>query len=331
MASSGGPLLYRIQRLAGVTSKEYGPSRLPALLAVSLGVICFALNVTWVRAQDAAGVKVDLGSSSVIHRPPVPYPEAALKQGLTGTVQVEVKLDAAGNVADARVLSGPEELRKASLESVLNWHFTSDAARGTRLISISFSERGKQVQVREPQKAQAVTLEGNKAAVNFAADEKFKLLDELKFKMAEAQAAEVRRTEEEAKILIRRQQLEKEMAAVKMQIEQASRNEEKETAGPLTIRLAEMQKEFNETPLTQRKIGPVVMASRVVKRINTADLPDSVSNDLLARLPVREGDILSQDSIEQTAKAIRAFDEHLRVQLRATDDGQVEIRIVVPR
>src|SRR6266571_3105216 len=155
MASTGGPLLYRIQRLAGVTSKEYGPSRLPALLAVSLGVLCFALNVTWVRAQDASGVKVDLGSSSVIHRTPVPYPEAALKQGLTGTVQVEVKLDAAGNVADARVLSGPEELRKASLESVLNWHFTSDAAQGTRLISISFSEQGKQVQVREPQKVQA--------------------------------------------------------------------------------------------------------------------------------------------------------------------------------
>ncbi len=110
-----------------------------------------------------------------------------------------------------------------------------------------------------------------------------------------------------------------------------SRPKEKETAGPLTIKLAEMQKEFNDTPLPQRKIGPVVMAGRVVKRINTADLPDSVSNDLLSRLPVREGDNLSQDSIEQTAKALRAFDEHLRVHFRATDDGQVEIRIVVPR
>src|SRR5205823_1634405 len=112
MASTGGPLLYRIQRIAGVAGKEYGPSRLPAVLAISLGVLCFALNVNWVRGQDAPGVTVDLGSSSVIHRTPVSYPEAVQKQGIAGTIQVEVKLDDTGNVADARVLSGPEELRK---------------------------------------------------------------------------------------------------------------------------------------------------------------------------------------------------------------------------
>src|SRR5262249_599716 len=68
---------------------------------------------------------------------------------ITGSVQLEVKLDSTGNVADARVLSGPEELRKAALESVLDWHFTRDAARGTRLITINFTEQSKQVQVSE--------------------------------------------------------------------------------------------------------------------------------------------------------------------------------------
>src|SRR5205823_4815895 len=46
MASTGGPLLYRIQRLVGVSTREYGPSRLPTMLAIALGVVCFALNVS---------------------------------------------------------------------------------------------------------------------------------------------------------------------------------------------------------------------------------------------------------------------------------------------
>ena len=49
-----------------------------------------------------------------------------------------VKLDEKGNVADANVVSGPEELRKAVLQSVLNWHFTNDAANSTRQIAVSF-------------------------------------------------------------------------------------------------------------------------------------------------------------------------------------------------
>ena len=39
---------------------------------------------------------------------------------------MSVTLDAKGEVADARVVSGPEELRKSALASVLNWHFAVD-------------------------------------------------------------------------------------------------------------------------------------------------------------------------------------------------------------
>jgi TonB family protein len=181
MASTGGPLMYRIQRLAGVNTKQYGPSRTPALLAAGLGILCVALNVSWIRGQDAPGVKVDLGGSSIRHRTPVTYPEAAAKKGITGTVQVEVKLDSDGNVADAHVLSGPEELRKASLQSVLNWHFAADAARGIRLINISYSGQGKEVQVTEPQADQTLTaksvlFEGKTVTLNFLTEDQNHLL-----------------------------------------------------------------------------------------------------------------------------------------------------------
>src|SRR5262249_35701451 len=84
MASTGGPVLHRIQRLVGVSSTEYGSSRMSALLAIGLGILCVTFSASWIHGQDAPGVSVDLGSSSVIHRTPVRYPEVAKKQGITG-------------------------------------------------------------------------------------------------------------------------------------------------------------------------------------------------------------------------------------------------------
>jgi TonB family protein len=238
MASTGGPLLYRIQRLAGSAAKEHGPSRLPALLAISLGVFCFALDVAWVRGQDAPGVKVDLGSSSVIHRSPVPYPEAAQKQGITGTVEVEVKLDATGNVADARVLTGPEELRKAALASVLDWHFTRDAARGTRIITISFSEQGKQVQVREVQTPQDLAVEGKLVTVE---------LDGIQWKLENAKIAAAQAQLAESELLAQRREMEKIIGAKQRELEE-KQDAPLEIRKEMEINLQELRKKFEAMP-----------------------------------------------------------------------------------
>ena len=80
--------------------------RLIFALAAGLAVLAAAPEVV----NDSPGVTVDLGGAAVMHRTGVPYPAAALKQGVQGTVVVELKLDANGNVADARVVSGPDEL-----------------------------------------------------------------------------------------------------------------------------------------------------------------------------------------------------------------------------
>ena len=103
-------------------------------LTAGLAVMAAAPQVVY----DAPGVTVDLGSAGVMHRTGVAYPAAALKQGVQGTVVVELKLDANGNVADARVVSGPDELRNAALQSVLQWHFMKNLAGSSRQVSISF-------------------------------------------------------------------------------------------------------------------------------------------------------------------------------------------------
>jgi hypothetical protein len=78
--------------------------------------------------------------------------------------------------------------------------------------------------------------------------------------------------------------------------------------------------------------GPgTLFLGRAVKTISTPGLDDSVRRDLMARLPVREGDTLSQELVEQISTAVRTYDEHLRVLFFATDDGQAELRVIAPQ
>ncbi|MFN0105281.1 MAG: TonB family protein [Bryobacteraceae bacterium] len=66
------------------------------------------------------------GAELVFSMRPV-YPMAARRANVEGPVTVEVTLAANGEVADARVIAGPPELRRAALDAVLNWQFKAGA------------------------------------------------------------------------------------------------------------------------------------------------------------------------------------------------------------
>src|SRR5207248_5487425 len=99
----------------------------------------FPLQAAPQTVADAAGVSVEANGAQFMHRQPVAYPQEAIARGIQGTVVVQVKLDTAGNVSDASIVSGPDELRRSVLQSVLSWHFTPDAASSTRQIGIAFA------------------------------------------------------------------------------------------------------------------------------------------------------------------------------------------------
>ena len=52
LGSTDGALLYRIQRIVGVSTHEYGPSRAPVIVALSLAVAGLVFSVNWARAQS---------------------------------------------------------------------------------------------------------------------------------------------------------------------------------------------------------------------------------------------------------------------------------------
>lgn len=77
---------------------------------------------------DGPGITVEPGAR-VLERPPVFVPPGATRNG---SVTVKSNVGANGEVIDARVVHGPEQLRRSALLSILNWRFEPDGGRTVR-------------------------------------------------------------------------------------------------------------------------------------------------------------------------------------------------------
>jgi TonB family protein len=156
------------QRVVSIFKEVHmSKTRLISRLAIGLAIL---LTAGWLVTEtlplaaapqvvnDAPGVTVDVGAATLMHRAPVAYPEAARRAGIQGTVVLDATLDGSGNVSDAKVISGPTELRRAALDSVLQWHFANGAAGAVRQVTIGFQlTEGKAAPAARPS---AVTMRG---------------------------------------------------------------------------------------------------------------------------------------------------------------------------
>ncbi|MGA3016027.1 MAG: M56 family metallopeptidase [Bryobacteraceae bacterium] len=233
--------------------------------------------------NDAPGVTVGLNGASLLHRLPVEYPAAALRAGIQGTLSVEVKLDAKGNVIDAHVLAGADELRKAALESVLQWHFAGDSAGATRVVQITF-ELPKTPEA-QPATGQSMTVSsgiGSGVGNGVGAG---------------------------ASVGVQGRPF------VGMPI----------TASSVTggiVRSGSLSGSIPPPP------GQTDAALRI-QHIKVDGLPQQARDELLSRLPVHEGDIFSNESVQRVSQAAKDFDEHLSVRFSTGSDG-MSIQILAP-
>jgi len=211
------------------------------IFTAGLGILAAAPQT----AVDGPGVTVDLGSSTVMHRTSVSYNGEAIRAKVEGAVVAEVTLDGAGNVTDARILSGPIELHRAVLSSVLQWHFTNDSGATTRQVRVNFQTP-----------AMTPTLQAPTGAVS------------------------------------------------------ASRGV---ISGVIT-----------GVPSAPSLNG------KIVSGIQFGGLSDQAQNKLKARLPMQQGDTVSDDAFERTVKAAREFDEHIVVRLLPLQDNSALLMIISP-
>jgi protein TonB len=109
--------------------------------------------------RDSASPTISLPQSGPLPEPPAPkqelrktsqviagrilrrvepeYPPIAKQARVTGTVVVEVSVDEQGNVSSARVQSGPQPLRAASVAAAMRWKFQPSTLNGAPVRTIS--------------------------------------------------------------------------------------------------------------------------------------------------------------------------------------------------
>lgn len=227
--------------------------------------------------DDSPGVTVNLNGAVVMHRTGVGYPSAVLKKGIQGMLSVELKTDAAGNVSDAHVLSGPDELRRSTLESVLQWHFTRAFAGTTRTVQITF---------------------------------------EAPKEMATAAEVEVRAVPGGV------------VGGVIGGVPGGTRG------GVLGGIIGSVPAGMAPPPPPPPPPSAEAMAQARIAGIRILGLPDQERAELLASLPIREGDQMDADLQQRTVQAMRAFDEHLtlsRMYQRAPDGALTQtVTIAAP-
>jgi TonB family protein len=255
--------------------KEVRMSKTKRISAFAAGLCLLAASCWFVAATlplsaapqmvaDGPGVTVDLGGANILHRTGVMYPPAALKANVQGVVTVEATVDSAGNVVDAKVLSGPAELRRAALQSVLQWHFAMDSSLNTRRVSINFTP--------PPQSSAPGTgvLAGIVSGVPSG------------------------------------------------------------SAPPPPPRKGSLDPARDAAIASMpRTVNPTNLAGHTLARIVVNGLSDQATKDLLSRLPVREGDVLQDDSFERVANAVHDYDEHLTVG-RTSTGNEATIVIMAP-
>ena len=342
LGSTGGSLMYRVQRLVGANRRDCPPSKLSGILALSLGLASLMFNVHWAKGQehpsqdrafavtfspsqdgDAPGVTVDLGGATLLHRASVMYPEAARNSGIQGTVAVEVTLDGRGNVSDAHVVSGPMELRRSVMSSIFDWHFTPAQGGSTHVVTVMFAKGTAEDAKRnyiflktEPQRGEADVLSAEAS-------------QDVTLTLQNADGVlTVDDANSEERLAKLKGELDQERSRLENQPE-VERSEAREHVRQLEAELWSAKTDsFSYRIPSDRESTP--LTGRAIDEIEVIGLSEAARNDLLSQLPVHAGDTVTGPSLEGIGAAIRKFDEHLEWRMMVHEAGHASITIHAP-
>ena len=381
MGSNSGSMLYRVQRILGGAAQEYVPSKLPGILALALGLVCFGLNIHWARGQqqpqvrvkaeqgiavraetepDDPGVTVNTGGAALASRQRIEYPGFAQERGIQGTVTAELTLNGEGVVTDARVVSGPAELRKYVLQSVLDWRFAPPYANTMLQISVQFDRaaaaaapprtktfRGYAVTVNgQNPEAAAALAQVNEQIAKYKQAYQDKLLEkqnaesqagteQAKAQLADAERRYVELNERRNAELQRslqeqpQQNREHQIQEARTQLERAEQTQNASAVEEARARLAAAENaaggEWRVQSLEIRSGGR--LAGRRLEGIHMV----GIDADAVPPLGIRIGDSLTEQSMADVTAAIKQSNPQLEVRFLPTERGGAELRIALPQ
>jgi TonB family protein len=291
-------------------------------LAATFAVRSFPLEAQG-RAPADNGEPIQLvkGGEHLVHGERPEYPKRAVEQGVEGDVVVDLTLNERGEVSDARVVSGPEELRRATLEAVLSWHYSA-AAIGSNVAQATLRFRLPAEGV-EPAKLLAKIEAANEGVdaprrlVFMKREHAEHLMEEIELALADPAT-----TREQ------REKLEKKYVTTKMRIEQA-RTE------PGEVEVVEVEAKpgfaWNDVEATSegwKRPQPTFEGSPRLGDVRTERVSPATAHALLAQAGVAIGDAISEDTAKRIRQAARAMDEHFLVEFAREGNGALVLTLL---
>jgi TonB family protein len=232
------------------------------------------------------------GGEHLLHASMPEYPRRAVEQRVEGEVTLDLTLNDRGEVSDARVLSGPEELRKPALESALGWHYSPSELRSTSTIATlrfqvppanaEFNGRSYETVVRNG--------EQDEKKERSPAQRRERLLMELERALADPNITDEQKVEYTSK-----------QVAVKL-----------------------------ELAAVRAERGAKVEGSSRLVQIKTERLPQETVAEILAHAGVRIGDEMTEDVARRIRAAVRQVDEHVSVSFGGDGKGGTVVAIIAP-
>jgi TonB family protein len=282
-------------------------------MSVSLGLSAAALTLAAVVAVrsfplEAEGqspsvgtqpVQIVKGGEHLLHGEVPEYPGRAIEQKVEGDVLLDLAVDDRGEVSDARVLSGPDELRKASLGAVLGWHYSPSALRSA----------STQATIRFTLAAANAARHG----IAYSAEMKEESGEMTNAQRLERLTGELQRATQDPNMSPSQlDEYKQKMAAVEKQLEHIRA----ETAGREIAVTVERRERDNFT-------GPSRLVAFTTERV-AAD----VASEVLKRSGLKIGDPITEQSLKAVNLAAAAVDEHLHVVMHHEGEGRVSLVLV---
>ena len=279
-------------------------------LAATVAVRSFPLEAQGqnVAAQESTGEPIQIvqGGEHLLHGSLAEYPRRAIEQRVQGDVVLDLVTDERGEVSDARVLSGPDELRRAALESVLQWHYSPDAMRSTTLqATVRFSLPAGNAEFESRGYAFGMKAEGELKTELDKSQHAEHLIKELKLALQDPNASDQQKDE------WKRDYEKQSMLLDKMFVEGAGKD-----GAEYTVRLAPRRPLFEGAP-------------RLV-RIGGERVTPETMKEFVQRSGLSIGAAITEDMAKRASEVARNLDEHLSVSFRRDGSGGLIIMLLNP-
>ena len=280
-------------------------------LAATLAARSFPLEAqAQPRAAGTKPVEIVKGGENLLHGELPEYPRRAIDQKVEGDVLLDLAVDDHGEVSDARVLSGPDELRKVALEAVLNWHYSPAAVRSA---STQATLRFNLAAANSERSAANTEFRG----IAYMVETKGENGELSPAQRAERQMTELRRAMEDPNATPSQlDEYKKKMAAVKAQLEhiRAEREAMGQTGSTVIMK--------DGTKIESRQ-GPLHLVAFRTERVS-----NDAASEVLKRSGLKIGDTVTEDSLRGLRAAASAVDEHFHIIVHDHGQGGIEVVLV---